>query len=192
MERLLKVATPLTALTVVVPESVPDEGFVPMATAIDAEEEVTTLPAESSTATFTAGVTETPATVFVGCWVNASFVAVWALKVTVRSPLPVNVPVQGFVVPGVVVVAQVVVTRFGLLQLTKVDPVAGVALNVIVAPLTFVVMFGEHVLVTVCDEAGVPVPPHEVGASIVPLFGVRVTEPEPVPAKCSCQFRAAM
>ena len=36
IERLLKVATPSTALTVVVPLNVPPPGFVPMAIVIDA------------------------------------------------------------------------------------------------------------------------------------------------------------
>ena len=61
-----------------------------------------------------------------------------------------------------------------------------------VAPLSEVVILGKHVLVTVCEDAFVPVPPHETGALIVPVLGVIVTEPEPVPAKVRLQFRASV
>jgi hypothetical protein len=44
MESPEKVATPLTAEMVVVPERVPEPGFVPMAIVIDAVEEVTVFP----------------------------------------------------------------------------------------------------------------------------------------------------
>ena len=76
IERSLKVATPFTAFTGVVPLSVPPPGFVPMATVIEAVLEVTTFPPASSTLTATAGVIEDPAAVFVGWTVKASFVAV--------------------------------------------------------------------------------------------------------------------
>ena len=64
------------------------------------------------------------------------------------------------------------------------------ALNVTVAPLSDVVILGEHVLVTVCELAFVPVPPHVVGALTVPVLGVIVTEPLPLPAKVRTQLRA--
>ena len=67
MERPLKVATPLTALTILVPPRVPPPGFVPMATVTEAVLVVTTLPFASSTCSVTAGLMEAPATVFVGC-----------------------------------------------------------------------------------------------------------------------------
>jgi hypothetical protein len=67
IDRLLNVATPFTADTVVVPLSVPPLGFVTIATVIDAEELVTTFPLASSTDTFTAGVTDEPACEFDGC-----------------------------------------------------------------------------------------------------------------------------
>ena len=63
-----------------------------------------------------------------------------------------------------VVGTQASVRRFGALQLTNIDPVAGIASNVMTALLALVVMFGEQSLVIVCDEALVPVPPHVVGA----------------------------
>ena len=49
--------------------------------------------------------------------------------------------------------------------------------NVTIAPLSEIVIFGAHVLVTVCEAAFVPVPPHETGALMVPVLGVIVTEP---------------
>ena len=72
-------------------------------------------------------------------------VGVGELNVTVIAALPAATPVQGFVVPEQVV---------GLKLLTKlqppnVDPPLAVAVNVIVAPLSEVVIFGEHVLFTV-------------------------------------------
>ena len=89
IERALKVATPLTALTVLVPLRVPPPGFVPMATVIEAVLPVTTLPFASSTSKVTAGLIETPATVFVGCWPNTSCVAVPA--VILKAPLVAEV-----------------------------------------------------------------------------------------------------
>ncbi len=44
IESPLNVATPFTALTVVVPDNVPDPGFVPIAMVIDALELVTVFP----------------------------------------------------------------------------------------------------------------------------------------------------
>src|SRR5512140_1783870 len=79
MERLENVATPLAADTVVVPDSVPPPGLVPMATVMLAEELVTVLLNASCTVTCTAGEMDTPATTFagsVGGWtVNASLAA---------------------------------------------------------------------------------------------------------------------
>lgn len=75
IERPEKVATPLTALTVAVPESVPPPGFVAIATVIDADEVVTVFPPASWTATVTDGLIDAPATAFDGFWTNASWVA---------------------------------------------------------------------------------------------------------------------
>src|SRR5437868_3615539 len=73
MDRVEKVATPPTAATVVVPESVPPPGLVPMATVMLAEELVTVLPNASCTATCTAGEMAAPAVALVGCTMNATF-----------------------------------------------------------------------------------------------------------------------
>ena len=89
IDRVLKVATPLTALTVVVPLRVPLPGLVPMAIAIAAVLLVTTLPFASSTNKVTAGLIEAPATVFVGCWPNTSCVA--ALAVILKALLVAEV-----------------------------------------------------------------------------------------------------
>src|SRR5437868_6436439 len=51
MDRLENVATPLTADTVVVPDSVPPPGLVPIATVMLAVEPVTVLPNASCTVT---------------------------------------------------------------------------------------------------------------------------------------------
>src|SRR2546421_215645 len=73
MDRLEKVATPLAAATMEVPDNVPPPGLVPMATVMLAVEPVTVLLNASCTVTCTAGATATPAVALVGCTVNASF-----------------------------------------------------------------------------------------------------------------------
>ena len=67
------------------------------------------------------------------------------LNVTVIAALGPATPLQGFVVPEQVVAPKSVTA----LQPPNVDPPLAVALNVIVAPLAVVVIFGEHVLFTV-------------------------------------------
>ena len=71
MDRLLKVATLFTAATVCVPLSVPEVGFVPMATVTLAVLEVR-LPPESSIRTVTAGEMEAAAVVLEGWTPNFS------------------------------------------------------------------------------------------------------------------------
>src|SRR5207244_2215955 len=71
-----KVATPLTAATVVVPDRVPLAGLVPIATVMLVVAVVTVLPWASWTATRTAGVLAAPATALLGCTVKASFAPV--------------------------------------------------------------------------------------------------------------------
>src|SRR3989442_933372 len=61
MLRFEKVATPLTAATVVVPERIPLAGLVPIATVMLVVAVVTVLPWASWTATCTAGVIAAPA-----------------------------------------------------------------------------------------------------------------------------------
>src|SRR5436305_1948593 len=72
MDRLENVASPLTAATVIVPESVPPPGLVPIATVMLAVELGTVLPNASCTATCTAGASAAPAVALVGCTVKAS------------------------------------------------------------------------------------------------------------------------
>jgi hypothetical protein len=68
------VATPFTAATLVVPESVPPPGFAPSATVIVPVKPVTVLPASSRAVTRTAAIVWL-AWVDCGCVVNARFVA---------------------------------------------------------------------------------------------------------------------
>src|SRR6266480_4863155 len=74
-----KVATPLTAATVVVPARVPLAGLVPMATVMLVVAVVTVLPWASWTVTCTAGVIAAPAAVLLGCTAKTSFAAAPAL-----------------------------------------------------------------------------------------------------------------
>ena len=67
------VATPPTAATVVVPESVPLPGLVPIVSVMASVKLDTVLPTESCAATCTAG-SVTPAVVVMGCTVNPSWV----------------------------------------------------------------------------------------------------------------------
>jgi hypothetical protein len=91
-----------------------------------------------------------------------------------------------------VVPVHVLELRFaGALQPANEDPPVGAAEKVTVAPLSEVVMFGRHVLETVCDAALVPVPPQVTGALTVPVLGETVTVPVPVPAKVRSRLRAA-
>src|SRR2546427_11587221 len=73
MLRLEKVATPLTAATVVVPARVPLAGLVPIATVMLVVAVVTVLPWASWTVTCTAGVIAAPAAALLGCTVKTSF-----------------------------------------------------------------------------------------------------------------------
>src|SRR6266480_1420863 len=68
------IATPFTAATLLVPDSVPPPGFAPSATVIVPVKPVTTLPEASRAATRTVAIVW-PAWVDVGCVVNARFVA---------------------------------------------------------------------------------------------------------------------
>src|SRR6266516_3579577 len=79
MLRFAKLATPLTAATVVVPASVPLAGFVPIATVMLVVAVVTMLPWASWTATCTAGVFAAPAAALLGWTVKTSFAAAPAL-----------------------------------------------------------------------------------------------------------------
>src|SRR5678816_3704985 len=90
MDRLEKVATPAAAATVVVPESVPPPGLVPMATVMLAVELVTVLPNGSCTVTCTAGETFAPAVALVGWAVKASLDAAPGLMLNAVEVAPVS------------------------------------------------------------------------------------------------------
>src|SRR3954452_3047329 len=90
MDRLENVATPLTADTVVVPDSVPPLGLVPMPMMMLAAELVTVLPKVSCTVTCTAGAMATPATALLGCTENASFEAPAGAMLNAAEVAPVN------------------------------------------------------------------------------------------------------
>src|SRR5881394_190612 len=90
MERLENVATPATADTVAVPDSVPPPGLVPMATVMVAAELVTVLLNASCTVTCTDGEMATPATAFAGWTVNASLVAAAGLMLNAEEVAPVS------------------------------------------------------------------------------------------------------
>src|SRR2546427_639830 len=90
MLRLEKVATPLTAATVVVPERVPLAGLVPIATVMLLVAVVPLLPRASCTATCTARVIAAPAAVLLGCTVKTSFAAAPALMLNALLVAPVR------------------------------------------------------------------------------------------------------
>ena len=68
-----------------------------------------------------------------------------ALNVTVRAPAEPITAEHGFAVPAQVVEE----TPLTFDHPANVDPAAGAAARVMTAPLSDVVMFGEHALVTV-------------------------------------------
>jgi len=74
--RLASVATPLTAVTVVVPDNAPPLGFAPSATVTFPVKVGSVLPSASSAVTWTAGVIAAPAVTALGWTVNTSCVAV--------------------------------------------------------------------------------------------------------------------
>src|SRR6266850_7603121 len=79
------VATPPTAATLAVPDSVPPPAFVPIATVTLAVKAVTVLPRASRAVTCTAGVIGLPAVVLVGWTEKTSSVA--APDVTLKAAL---------------------------------------------------------------------------------------------------------
>src|SRR4051812_32146053 len=91
-----KLATPLEALTVAVPDSVPLLGFVPIATVTLAVLVGTVLPNVSWTLTAGDGVIELPEAAFVGCVVKARAVALAAPMVKLLLPIPVRPLLEAF------------------------------------------------------------------------------------------------
>src|SRR5262245_15095142 len=92
MERLEDVATPLTADTVVVPDSVPPPGLVPIATVMLAVELVTVLLNASCTVPCTAGRRASDVVALVGWTVKASLVAAAGLMLNTDEVAPVSAP----------------------------------------------------------------------------------------------------
>src|SRR3954471_23652315 len=92
MERLEKLATPPDAATVVVPDSVPPPGLVPIATVMLALELVTVLPKASCTTACTTGEIATPAVVSDGWPVKASLLAAATEMLKAELLAPVRDP----------------------------------------------------------------------------------------------------
>src|SRR5512141_2752111 len=90
MDRLENVATPDTAVTVVVPDNVPPPGLVPIATEMLALELVTVLLNASCTVTCTAGEMATPAVALLGWTVKASLEAIAGLMLNAAEVAPVS------------------------------------------------------------------------------------------------------
>src|SRR6185295_20060590 len=90
MDRLENVATPPTAAMVVVPESAPPPGLVPIATVTLAVELVTVLLNASCTVTCTDGAMAAPATAFAGWTVNASLAAAAGVMLNPVDTAPVS------------------------------------------------------------------------------------------------------
>src|SRR5690349_13002713 len=90
MDRLENVATPLDADTVVVPDSAPPPGLVPIATVMLVVELVTVFPNVSCTVTCTDGEMETPAVALLGCTVKASLEAAAAVMLNPEELAPVS------------------------------------------------------------------------------------------------------
>src|SRR5437762_13160281 len=98
MLSVAKLATPLTAATVVVPASTPPAGLVQIGRAASRHGELgTVVPAASCAATCTAGVSVVPAGAFAGCPVHTRWVAapgVMPNGVLVAAVRPVGVTVR--------------------------------------------------------------------------------------------------
>src|SRR5436853_286185 len=92
MDRVEEAATPATAATVVVPDSVTPPGLVPIATVPFDVEPVTVLPNVSCIVTCSAGEIATPAVAVVGWTVNASFEAAAAVMLNADDAAPASAP----------------------------------------------------------------------------------------------------
>ena len=86
----VKTAIPLAATTVVVPDSVPPPGLVPIAMVMLAVELVTVSLNASCTVTCTDGEMAAPAMAFAGWTVKASLAAAAGLMLNPVDPAPVN------------------------------------------------------------------------------------------------------
>src|SRR3954468_21711802 len=90
MDRLAKTATPLAADTVVVPDSVPPPGLVPIAMVMAALEPVTVLLNASCTVTCTDGEMAWPATAFAGWTVKGRLGAAAGLMLNAVETVPAS------------------------------------------------------------------------------------------------------
>src|SRR6185295_12647562 len=90
MERVVKTAIPLDATTVVVPDSVPPPGLVPMAMVMLAVELVTVLLNASCTVTCTDGEMAAPAMALAGWTVKASLFAAAGLMLNPADTAPAS------------------------------------------------------------------------------------------------------
>src|SRR4051812_41853371 len=90
MDRVENVGMPATAATVLLPDSVPPPGLVPIATVMLTVEPVTVLLNWSCTVTRTGGAIATPATAFAGWVVKASFEAAAGLMLNAADVAPVS------------------------------------------------------------------------------------------------------
>src|SRR2546427_587892 len=90
MLRFAKVATPLTAATVVVPARVPLAGLVPIATVMLVVAVVTVLAWPSGGADCRAGGMPAPSNELLGCTVKASFAAAPTLMLNTLLVAPVR------------------------------------------------------------------------------------------------------
>src|SRR2546427_227708 len=96
MERLPNVATPPTAATVALPESVPLPGLLPIASVILPENPVAVLPLPARAVTVTAGEIVAPAVAVVGCCVHTSWLAAARVPLDAVEAAPL---MPGAVVP---------------------------------------------------------------------------------------------
>src|SRR5438128_1044318 len=94
MLRVVNVATPFTAATLVVPASVPPPGLAPIATVMFPVNPEAVLPCTSWAVTCTAGLIAAPAAVLLGCPVNTSCVVLPAVLLTAVPAGSANPPLD--------------------------------------------------------------------------------------------------
>jgi hypothetical protein len=90
MLRFEKAATPALALALVVPLRAPPDGFVPIATVIEALELIAVLPKLSWTVTVGGPAIEPPAVVFPGCVEKTNCAAAPAVTLKAALVAPVS------------------------------------------------------------------------------------------------------
>ncbi len=90
MLNVANVATPATAARVVVPDSAPPSGFVPIATVTFPVNPVAVFPCASRAVSWTAGAMAAPAVALLGCTVKTSWVAAPAVMLNAALVAPVS------------------------------------------------------------------------------------------------------